>query len=401
MNAGDRKQLKSAMTSFPRSSRPASPETTIAPEVQHVTAEQAVAAGADASFLDSGTLPERTLLGPETTIHQLIVRFTRMTPQIGLVVDERRCLLGTVTDGDIRRGLLRGLATDLPVSEIMNTSPRVFRFGEPQGNILAFMRRERVQHVPIVDFAGRVVDLLTIDSLLQPRPQDMPVVLMAGGKGLRLRPLTETLPKPMLDVGGRPILETIVRQLSAAGFSNFHISVNYHADIIQRFFGDGSAFDVNVNYIEEAEPLGTAGPLSLLPRDLDKPVLVMIADVLTKIDPARMIAFHTQNRGSATMAVREHEVQVPYGVVDLENHQIVGLREKPIERYYINAGIYILSPEARRLIPAGVAYDMPALFDACNAAGLKALAYPVREYWVDIGRLDDFQRANDEYASVF
>ena len=354
-----------------------------------------------ASFLDSGTLSERSLLGPDTTIYELIVRFTSMTPLIGLVVDDRRCLLGTVTDGDIRRGLLRGVATSEPVAAIMNRNPRTFRFGEPQGDVLAFMRRERVQHVPVVDFAGRVVDLLTVDSLLQPRPQDMPVVLMAGGQGMRLRPLTTNTPKPMLVVGGRPILETIIRRLADAGFANFHISVNYHADVIQSHFGDGTAFGVNVQYIEESEPLGTAGPLGLLPRDLDKPVLVMNADVLTKLDPSRMIAFHTQNRSIATMGVREHEVQVPYGVVDLENNRIVGLREKPVERYFINAGVYILAPEARGLIPTGAAYDMPSLFEACNAADLKTLAFPIRDYWVDIGRPDDFRRANDEFASIF
>lgn len=354
-----------------------------------------------ASFLDSGGVPEHTLLSPQTTVHELIVLFTRLTPQIGLVVDERRCLLGTVTDGDVRRGLIAGLTTERPISEIMNRAPRTFRFGEPQGDVLAYMRRERVQHIPIIDFAGRVVDLVTVESLLQPTPQDMPVVLMAGGQGLRLRPLTENTPKPMLEIGGRPILETIVRRLAAAGFENFHISVNYRADIIQNHFGDGSALGVNVSYIEESQPLGTAGPLGLLPRDLDKPVLVMNGDVLSKLDPARMIAFHTQNRSAATMGVREHEVQVPYGVVDLENHTIVGMREKPVERYYINAGIYILSPEARRLIPGGDAYDMPTLFEACGNAELKTLAFPVREYWVDIGRPADFQRANDEFAAIF
>jgi dTDP-glucose pyrophosphorylase/CBS domain-containing protein len=388
------------------SRNPHAPIPTIAPsptatEPARPPATPAPSTGAAASFLESAGMSDRALLGPDTTIYELIVRFTSMTPLIGHVVDDRRCLLGTVTDGDIRRGLLRGVATSDPVSAIMNRQPRTFRFGEPQGDVLAFMRRERVQHVPILDFAGRVVDLLTVDSLLQPRPQDMPVVLMAGGQGLRLRPLTETTPKPMLEIGGRPILETIVRRLAAAGFANFHISVNYRADIIRNHFGDGDAFGVNVQYIEETEPLGTAGPLGLLPRDLDKPVMVMNADVLTKLDPDRMIAFHTQNRGMATMGVREHEIQVPYGVVDLENSRIVGLREKPVERYFINAGVYILGPEARRLIPAGAAFDMPSLFEACNEANLKTLAFPIREYWVDIGRPDDFRRANDEFASIF
>jgi dTDP-glucose pyrophosphorylase/CBS domain-containing protein len=376
------------MALLPHNRSPAAGD--IAPGTATPRTRHTAAADAPVRFLDTGGLPERTLFDPQTTIHELIVRFTAMTPQFGLVVDARRCLLGTVTDGDIRRGLLRGVAITAPISEIMNRSPRVFRFGEPQGDVLAFMRREKVQHIPVVDFAGRIVDLVTVDSLLQPKPQNMPVVLMAGGKGTRLRPLTEDRPKPMLDIGGRPILETIIRGLAAHGFSTFHISVNYRADVIRSHFGDGAAFGVDVRYLEEAEPLGTAGPLGLLPRDLDKPVLVMNADVLTKLDPARMIAFHSQNRGIATMGVREHEVQVPYGVVDLDNHQVVGLREKPIERYYINAGIYILAPEARALIPTAAPFDMPALFEACIAAGHKTLAFPVREYWVDIGQPDEF-----------
>lgn len=357
--------------------------------------------GAPATLPGSRGLPEHVLVGPQTTIHELIVRFTELTPQIGLVVDERRCLLGTVTDGDLRRGLLRGVTTDASIADIMNRTPRTFRFGDPQSDVLAFMRRERIQHVPVIDFAGRVVDLITVESLLQPQPQEMPVVLMAGGKGLRLRPLTENTPKPMLEIGGRPILETIVRRLAAAGFVNFHISVNYRAEVIQDHFGDGGAFGVNVHYIEENEPLGTAGPLGLLPRDLDKPVLVMNGDVLTKFDPGQMIAFHSQNRGAATMGVREHEVQVPYGVVDLENHHIVGLREKPVERYFINAGLYILGPEARALVPRGAACDMPALFEICREVNLKTLAFPVREYWVDIGRPEDYRRAADEYVAIF
>lgn len=374
----------------------------VAPQADAATRQDAIAFDSSRISLPGARgLPDHVLVGPQTTIHELIVRFTELTPQIGLVVDERRCLLGTVTDGDLRRGLLRGVTTDAPIAEIMNRAPRTFRFGEPQGDVLAFMRRERVQHVPVTDFAGRVVDLITVEGLLQPKPQDMPVVLMAGGQGLRLRPLTEHTPKPMLEIGGRPILETIVRRLAGAGFANFHISVNYRAEIIQNHFGDGSDLGVNIHYIEETEPLGTAGPLGLLPRNLDKPVLVMNGDVLTKVDPGQMLAFHAQNRGVATMGVREHEIQVPYGVVDLENHQIVGLREKPVERFFINAGIYILGPEARELVPQTGAYDMPTLFEACRAAEMKTLAFPVREYWVDIGRPEDYRRAADEFTAIF
>lgn len=368
--------------------------------VAHIHTSSAEARPA-ATVAPSETLLAQSLIGPDTSIHTLIERFTTWPVQIGLVVDRRRKLLGTVTDGDIRRGLLRGIATDASVQAIMNTAPRTIRFGEPRGDILAFMRREKIKHIPVVDFAGRAIDLITQDSLLSPQDQPYRVVLMAGGEGLRLRPLTEHTPKPMLDVGGRPILETIVRRLAGSGFSEFHISVNYRADVIRNHFGNGGALEVDVSYIEEDMPLGTAGPLAKLSRDRDEPVLVMNADILSKVDPIQLIDFHRENGAAATMAVRSYEVQVPYGVVDIDEHEIRGLREKPVTRHFINAGIYVLGAEALALVPGDRAFDMPDLFEACRESGLSTLAYPVEEYWVDIGHLDDYRRANDEFASIF
>lgn len=347
------------------------------------------------------SLLAQSLIGPDTSIRTLIERFTTRLVQIGLVIDPQRKLIGTVTDGDLRRGLLRGIATDAPVREIMNTAPRTIRFGEPRGDVLTFMRREKIKHIPVVDFAGRAVDLITIESLLAPERQPYPIVLMAGGEGRRLRPLTEHTPKPMLDVGGRPILETIIRRFSEAGFSEFHVSVNYRADVIRNHFGDGSALGVDLSYIEEDMPLGTAGPLARLAARKDTPLLVMNADILSKVDPVQMIAFHRENDSAATMAVRNYEVQVPYGVVDIDDNQIRGLREKPVSRHFINAGIYVLSPDALGLVPQDRAFDMPDLFDACRDANMRTHAYPIEEYWVDIGQIDDYRRANADFASIF
>jgi len=238
------------------------------------------------------SLLAQSLIGPDTSIHTLIERFTTQMVQIGLVVDRQRRLIDTVTDGDLRRGLLRGITTDAPVRTIMNASPRTIRFGEPRGDILAFMRREKIKHIPVIDFAGRAVDLITLDTLLAPKVQPYPIVLMAGGEGRRLRPLTEHTPKPMLDVGGRPILETIIRRFADAGFSEFHISVNYRADVIRNHFGKGGTLGVDISYIEEDMPLGTAGPLGRLGARPDQPLLVMNADILSKLDPEQMIDFH-------------------------------------------------------------------------------------------------------------
>jgi NDP-sugar pyrophosphorylase family protein len=205
----------------------------------------------------------------------------------------------------------------------------------------------------------------------------------------------------MLDVGGRPILETIIRRFADAGFSDFHISVNYCADVIRNHFGSGSALGVNVSYIEEDRPLGTAGPLARLAPGNDGPLLVMNGDILSKVDPLQMIEFHRKSGAAATMAVRSYEVQVPYGVVDISDNEIRGLREKPVSQHFINAGIYVLGREALDLVPHDQAFDMPQLFDACRANDMRTLAHPIEEYWVDIGQMDDYRRANADLASIF
>ena len=347
------------------------------------------------------SLLKQCLIGPDSSIYTLIERFNIRSEQIGIVVDDQRRLLGTVTDGDLRRGMLRGVTTDALVREIMNTAPRTLPVDRPHDDITSYMRHERVRHMPIVDFAGRVVDLIALDKLLGPTPQPYPVVIMAGGEGARLRPLTEHTPKPMLDVGGQPILETIIRRCAAAGFGEFYISVNYRADVIKHHFGDGRHLGVEISYLDEMTPLGTAGPLGQLPRGIAKPVLVLNGDILTKVNPARLIEFHRDAGAVATMGVREYEFQIPYGVVDIDDNEIRGLREKPVSRQFINAGIYVLGQRALDLLPRDAASDMPALFTACRAEGLKTLAFPIREYWVDIGHIDDYRRANEDYPVIF
>ncbi len=344
---------------------------------------------------------ERSLIGPAAPMRTVIEHLNDNDTQICLVVDDRRVLLGTVTDGDVRRAILRGLNTHAPASEIMFRRPRVLQFGRSRDDALAYLRSNGLKHLPVVDFAGRAIDLITLDGLLAPQTRDNWVVVFAGGQGMRLRPLTESTPKPMLDVGGRPILETILRRCAAAGFTKFFLSVNYQADIIKRYFGDGQALGLTIRYLEEDAPLGTAGSLGLLPQTDDKPVVVMNGDILTKADPGFLIAYHEENQAAATMAVREYEVQVPYGVVDLHANNIQHIREKPVERYFINAGIYVLGRAALSQLSAGAAMDMPDLFDRLRNRGHKTLAYPIREYWVDIGHLDDYQRANSEFSETF
>lgn len=341
------------------------------------------------------------LVGPTATVTEALAAIDRSEGKIALVVDGDRRLVGVVTDGDFRRGLLRGIGLDRPVTEVMNPKPMVARQGEDKGRLLALMRREHYRQIPLVDSAGRLVGLETLLDMLQVVERENWVVLLAGGKGVRLKPLTHAVPKPMLQVGSKPILETIVDHLAEQGFKRFFLAVNYMADSIREHFGDGSRQGVRIEYLVEQEPLGTAGALRLLPGRPTAPVIVMNGDILTKVDFAALLDFHRRNRALATMCVREFQFQVPFGVVAVDQHRIVDIREKPEERFLVNAGIYALEPEAVAMIPEGLAYDMPRLFDSLLMQRKEAIAFPLREYWLDIGRLDDFIRANDEFEREF
>ncbi len=343
---------------------------------------------------------EQSLVTPDTTIRDALAKLEASESKICLVADQHRLLLGTVTDGDFRRAILRGDSFDAPVSSVMFATPRTRRLGEPQTDAVAYMQREGLRHLPVVDFAGRVVDLLTLDTLLQAQAQSSPIVIMAGGKGTRLRPLTMKTPKPMLDVGGRPMLDTIVRRCAENGFTDIYMTVHFQAEVIKTYFGDGRELGVRIRYLQEVRPLGTAGPLGLLPPT-DEPIIVMNGDILTKVDLPQILAYHTDSGATATMAVREYAIQVPYGIVDLDGHRIASIREKPQHSHFINAGIYVLSPDALRLIKRDVPLDMPELFERVRQTGHSALAYPISEYWVDIGHMDDYRRANDEFPAFF
>jgi NDP-sugar pyrophosphorylase family protein len=224
---------------------------------------------------------------------------------------------------------------------------------------------------------------------------------MAGGMGQRLRPLTEDCPKPLLSVGGRPLLETILLQFREHGFQRFFISVNYRADMVEGHFGDGDALGVTVNYLREDAPLGTAGALGALPDAPREPVFVMNGDVLTRVDFSGMLSFHREHKAAATMAVRGFEMQVPYGVVNVEDQRITAIEEKPVHRFFVNAGIYVLEPDVVAAIPKGEHLDMPALFTRLHAQGRTTAAFPVHEYWMDIGRKQDFDQANTDYGIHF
>jgi NDP-sugar pyrophosphorylase family protein len=224
---------------------------------------------------------------------------------------------------------------------------------------------------------------------------------MAGGLGNRLRPLTEDVPKPLLKVGRKPLLETILETFRSHEFRNFYISVNYKAEMIKAHFGDGEKWKCTIRYLEENDRLGTAGALGLIPETPTQPLLIMNGDVLTNVDFSSLLSFHGEHQAKATMCVREFDFQVPYGVVNIDEHRITGIVEKPVHSFFVNAGIYVIDPELLSFVPKSGSFDMPDLFASALDKGMPTAAFPIREYWTDIGRIDDFHRANGDYASIF
>jgi dTDP-glucose pyrophosphorylase len=344
---------------------------------------------------------DKTLIGPQATVAEALRIIDQADGQICLVVDQDRCLLGTITDGDIRRGILRALPLDAPVSEVMKRDPIIGLPDDSSKRLLELMLPRDVRQLPIVDPHSRVVGLMLRDELTAPEPLENHVIFMAGGLGSRLRPMTDDTPKPLLTVGQKPLLETILETFIEHGFQHFHISVNYRADQIIQHFGDGERWGVDIRYLMEDEQLGTAGALGLLPEISTDPIIVMNADVLTKVNFRSILDFHFEQRADATMCVREYDFQVPYGVVNIENNRITGIEEKPLQTFFVNAGIYVVSSELLLLVGENEKLDMPEFFHRAIDGGHHAAVFPVREYWLDVGRLDDFERANGEFSRVF
>jgi len=344
---------------------------------------------------------KEALLSENTTILEAVKVIDNRRLQIGVVIDTQGKLLGTVTDGDIRRAILAGLDLDQSIMQILNREPVSAPVGARRNTLTRIFRKHQIRQIPLISKEGQVVGLELIDSISSPEPKDNSVVLMAGGLGSRLRPLTDDCPKPMLNIGGKPILETIINNFIDSGYRDFYLSVNYRADMIKEYFGDGHSFGINIQYLEETQRLGTAGALSLLPEKPDKPFFVMNSDLLTRVNFGQMMDFHDMNKSVATMGVREYSYQIPYGVLRLEEHEIKSIDEKPIQHHFVNGGIYILDPDVIDYVPSNEFYDMPTLFETLVEERQQTCAFPFREYWMDIGRPDDFERANRDYSKEF
>lgn len=341
------------------------------------------------------------LVGPDDSLEKAISVLDIGALRIVLVVDDQRRLLGTITDGDVRRALLRYLPMSTPVREVMCSTPQTAGPAWPRERVLAIMQSRQLLHMPVVDDADVLVGLETMQELVNGRRLDNPVFLMAGGFGTRLHPLTNDCPKPLLKVGDKPILELILESYISAGFHKFYISTHYLPEMIRAHFGDGSKWGVTISYVHEETPLGTGGALGLLPRDeISLPMFLMNGDLLTRLDYRGLLDYHNEHGGTATMCVREYEFQVPYGVIQSDGHRIQSMVEKPVQKWFINAGIYVLSPELIRSVPANQRVDMPTLLEQSIEKGSDVMMFPVHEYWLDIGRMEDFKRAQQQFGNL-
>ncbi|WP_418114277.1 nucleotidyltransferase family protein [Vibrio scophthalmi] len=345
---------------------------------------------------------QKTLISESSTIKQALEIINSESLRVALVVDQNKKLLGMITDGDIRRGLLDDLILTDSVAKVMNYKPIYAEKGASKEYLVELMERNQILSVPLLDKDYKVVGLETLHSAMSKDKYQNPVFIMAGGFGTRLRPLTDNCPKPMLKVGDKPILETVIKSFIKAGFNNFYISTHYMPEQIRQHFGDGSDLGVTISYVYEETPLGTGGALGLLPEDIprDLPLIMINGDILTKVDFQRLLNFHMENDADATMCVREYDYQIPYGVINGNGNQIISMVEKPVQRFFVNAGIYVLSPRVIQSVDKNQKIDMPTLLEQHMGDRQKVLMFPIHEYWLDIGRMDDFNRAQMDILSL-
>jgi len=342
----------------------------------------------------------KAILPLDSTLRDVIGNMNMSSLRIVLVVNARDELEGTISDGDIRRGLLKGLDIDSLIEGVIHRGALVVPPNMNRDMVLQLMVANKVQQIPVVDEQQRIIGLHVWDEITTPPLRSNRMVIMAGGKGTRLRPFTESCPKPLVIVAGKPMLEHIIERAKHEGFTDFVLAIHYLGRMIEEHFGDGSRFGVRIDYLREDSPLGTAGALSLLQPRPEEPFVVTNGDVVTDIRYGDLLDFHIRYDASATMAVRTHEWQHPYGVVQTNGVNITGFEEKPIARSHINAGVYVLSPSALDELRPHMLCDMPTLFERLQNRSLRTVAYPMHEPWLDVGRPDDLEKAHHAVATA-
>jgi dTDP-glucose pyrophosphorylase/CBS domain-containing protein len=341
------------------------------------------------------------LISPSATIRETLACINA-SEGIALVVDKDRHLIGTVTDGDVRRAVLGGVGLGESVKKLLDLrdkelypTPVTAKSGTSSGELLRIMNERGVREIPLLNESGSVIDIALLQDLAKEYEVPLKAVIMAGGFGKRLRPLTDDLPKPMLPIGDKPVLELIISQLQNAGISKVQLTTHYKPEVIQQHFGDGKKFGIDIQYLNEDQPLGTAGALSSVAVS-EEPMLVLNGDVLTHVDFRAMVAFHREHAADLTVGVRQYDFQVPYGVIQCDGTDVRGVEEKPTLNFFVNAGVYLLEPSAHRSIPAGTKFDMTDLIEKLGTEGRRVVAFPVVEYWMDIGRHVDYEQAQED-----
>ena len=337
----------------------------------------------------------QAILPADATIQQAIRNLSEVAIKIVLVVNEAGELEGTISDGDIRRGLLKGLDLNSPIASVIHRNALVVPPEMGRDLVMQLMVANKIQQIPVVDEHRHVLGLHLWDEITAAPVRPNLMVIMAGGMGARLRPHTENCPKPLLPVAGKPMLEHIIERAKLEGFSHFVLAIHYLGNMIEDYFGNGERLGVRIDYLREQSPLGTAGALSLLNPQPDAPFVVTNGDVITDIRYGELLDFHIRHHAAATMAVRVHEWQHPFGVVQTQGVEIIGFEEKPVARSHINAGVYVLTPDALSLLIENAHCDMPTLFERLQAQAKRTVAYPMHEPWLDVGRPDDLIVANN------
>ena len=339
---------------------------------------------------------QRVKLAENSSIKEALRVIGKERVRLGIVVDSKDKLLGVISDSDIRKALIDGKGVNDSIINIYTKNPLTIKENISESELLALSAKTDIYDFPVVDEKGRVISIKSIASLLGQKKLSNPVILMAGGLGTRLAPLTKDTPKPMLKVGKKPILETIIQRFHAQGFRHFTLCVNYKKQIIEQYFEDGAKFGVSINYTKERTKLGTAGALSLL-KDIQESFIVMNADILTELDFKALLNAHYKSKAMLTMCVREFRYQGPYGVIEKKGEFVSKITEKPTQTFLVSAGIYVCEPEILAYIPKNKSFDMPELVGVLLQKKAKVNSYIISDYWIDIGRMDEFNRANEEF----
>ncbi|PRR82845.1 nucleotidyltransferase family protein [Clostridium vincentii] len=339
---------------------------------------------------------EQLLIKKNCTIKAALEIINNGAKGIVLVIDEGNKLIGTITDGDIRRALLKGFKLEESLEEFIHYNPVVAYNNMSREEIKDIFIKKAVKQIPILNKDGKVEKILDINDLLLPEGKENFVIIMAGGLGTRLKELTEEVPKPMLKVGRDPILQHIINNYKQYGYNKILLSVNYKAEIIENYFQSGYAYGVKIDYVKETKRLGTGGGIKLASEYIDKPFFVINGDIFTNLNVDNMMDFHVNNKFDLTVGVRKHTFQIPYGVIDSEESIINGIEEKPTKEYLINGGIYCINPDIIDYIPEDEYYEITELINKCIKQGKKVGSYEIKEYWMDIGKIEDYHKVNED-----